>query len=166
MGTSSLQFWSTILVQYFRWLPEDICQTQNFIRYGGKKTLGGTTTRDKMAAATAFSVLLSVTSYSNTLAPSLEWHCLQSESCSYSSPSVKSKSSPATFTDFSQYRGNLNGLASGASHNEVTIQDGSGLYGSSCSGDCPEAVLYYVKSGRDQTAYCPIVSFLCGLRVN
>ena len=107
-----------------------------------------------MTTSTEFSVVLGVASYSNSLAPSLEWYCLQNEFCTYSVPSHKSGSSPATFTDFSQYRGNLVGLSSGS--NEVTLQDGSSLYGSTCIGEDCDAILYYYKSGRDRRAYCPI----------
>jgi hypothetical protein len=111
-----------------------------------------------MAASTEFSVYLGVVSYSQTYFPALEWHCLQNEFCTYSAPSRKSISSPATFADFSSYRGNLVALAAGSSLNEVTLQDGSSLYGATCTGANCDAVLYRYNSGRDRSAYCPIGS--------
>ena len=106
-----------------------------------------------MAASNEFTVHFTRTSSSGSLQPFVEWYCLQDEFCTYSNPSMASRA-PATFTDFSQYRGNLAGLGS---KNEVTLQDGSSLYGSTC--DNCEAVLYYNSAGTgNQYVRCPIGS--------
>ena len=110
-----------------------------------------------MASSTEFSVFLGLTTTSSTLRPSIEWYCLQSESCTYSVPSQKSVgASLATFSDFSQYRGNLVGMST-TDVNEVTLQDGSSLYGSACNGDTScDAILYYYAPNINKRQYCPI----------
>ena len=110
-----------------------------------------------MSASTEFSISLGVSSGVNSLAPGLEWYCLQQEFCSYSAPSLKGVSSPSSFADFSEFRGNLGSLAQGGFLNEVLLTDGSSLYGSACSGGC-EAILYRYINGRSLSAYCPIGS--------
>jgi hypothetical protein len=104
-------------------------------------------------ASNEFTVLLSVTSNSNALAPALEWHCQQAPFCTYSDPVSTAFSSFSQFTDLTQYRGNVGSLGA---KNEILLQDGSGLYGSACTlADC-EAILYRTPDGRNTNAYCPM----------
>jgi hypothetical protein len=104
-------------------------------------------------ASNEFTVLLGVTSNVNSLAPALEWHCQQAPFCTYSDPVATAFSSSSQFTDFTQYRGNV---ASLGSNNEILLQDGSGLYGSTCTLDDCEAILYRIPDGRNSNALCPM----------
>lgn len=99
---------------------------------------------------------LSVTSNSNSLIPALEWYCRQHAFCTYSVPSIKTVSAFARFADFTQHRGNVGSL--GNRNNEIVLQDGTGLYGTACTLDDCEAILYRIPDGRNKFAYCPIGS--------
>jgi hypothetical protein len=98
---------------------------------------------------------LAVTNFANILTPALEWHCRQNAFCTHSVPSIKAVSAFAQFTDFTQYRGNVGSLGA---WNEIVLQDGTGLYGSACTLDDCEAILYRNPDGRNKAAYCPIGS--------
>lgn len=104
-----------------------------------------------------FTVTTGLTGGGNAAVPAIEWSCQQAALCSYTSSFRRDISLPATFADFSQYRSNLEALT--ATSNEITLQDGSALYSTTCpssnEGAC-EAVLYYLPYGYVQLPTCPI----------
>ena len=95
------------------------------------------------------------TSFATGLVPAVEWYCQQHAFCTHSVPSIKSESAFARFTDITQYRRNVGSLGA---RNEIVLQDGTGLYGSACTLDDCEAILYRIPDGRIAAAYCPIGS--------
>ena len=105
-----------------------------------------------------FSLILKVTSYSNTLAPSVEWSCIQDARCSITAPpQLASTCSSGRFDNLTHYTEHLEDLAAGSVCNEIVLKDGSGLYdATNCDADEPcGGVLYHIRDGRDEIVSCP-----------
>lgn len=110
-----------------------------------------------------FSVRLSVSSSTNSLAPVLEWYCQQNDYCfvapSFSLTGSGGCTSSSVFEDLTDYSEHLSTL--GSSCNIIRLTKGRSLTdGSSCATTdadpvCP-AIFYRYQDGRNKDAFCPI----------